>query len=164
MAKKKLLIYSHYYVPDTASTEQILKELAEGMLDTFDITIVCFVPSYLEIIENKYKTQPFYKENINGVKVIRICVPEFSKISKKSRIKNILSYFFGATKAVKMADNQDYIFSISPLPIFGGMIECYGKRKKYAEFRNLIYINERKVQKFAFNSEQIENMRVEEAA
>ena len=27
--KKKLLIYAHYYVPDVASTGQILKELAE---------------------------------------------------------------------------------------------------------------------------------------
>ena len=31
--KKKLLIYAHYYIPDTASTGQILRELAEGMLD-----------------------------------------------------------------------------------------------------------------------------------
>lgn len=39
MAKKKLLIYAHYYIPDTASTGQILRELAEGMLDKFDITV-----------------------------------------------------------------------------------------------------------------------------
>lgn len=29
--KKNLLIYAHYYIPDTASTGQILRELAEGM-------------------------------------------------------------------------------------------------------------------------------------
>ncbi len=39
--KKKLLIYAHYYIPDTASTGQILRELAEEMLDKFDITMVC---------------------------------------------------------------------------------------------------------------------------
>lgn len=38
--KKELLIYAHYYIPDTASTGQILRELAEGMLDKFDITII----------------------------------------------------------------------------------------------------------------------------
>jgi hypothetical protein len=32
MAKKKLLIFAHYYHPDTASTGQILKDQAEGML------------------------------------------------------------------------------------------------------------------------------------
>ena len=38
--KKNLLIYAHYYIPDTASTGQILRELAEGMLDKFDITVI----------------------------------------------------------------------------------------------------------------------------
>ena len=55
--KKNLLIYAHYYIPDTASTGQILRELAEGMLDKFNITVVCVVPSYLGTIEEKYKTQ-----------------------------------------------------------------------------------------------------------
>ena len=54
--KKNLLIYAHYYIPDTASTGQILRELAEGMLDKFNITVICVVPSYLGTIEDKYKT------------------------------------------------------------------------------------------------------------
>lgn len=99
MAKKKLLIYAHYYIPDTASTGQILRELAEGMLDKFDITVICVVPSYLGTVEDKYKTRKYYKEKINGVNVLRIRVPEFTKINKKSRVKNILSYFFGAMGA-----------------------------------------------------------------
>lgn len=41
--KKKILIYAHYYVPDTVSTGQILRELAEGMLDKFDITVAYLV-------------------------------------------------------------------------------------------------------------------------
>ena len=65
--KKNLLIYAHYYIPDTASTGQILRELAEGMLDKFNITVICVVPSYLGIIEDKYKTQKYYEEEINGV-------------------------------------------------------------------------------------------------
>ena len=58
--KKNLLIYAHYYIPDTASTGQILRELAEGMLDKFNITVICVVPSYLGTIEDKYKTQKYY--------------------------------------------------------------------------------------------------------
>src|SRR4051812_8860296 len=91
--KKKLLIYAHYYIPDVASTGQILKELAEGMLHAFDITIICVVPSYTGKVATGYKTKMFYKEEINGVKIIRIRVPEFSKGNKISRIKNILAYF-----------------------------------------------------------------------
>lgn len=110
MDKKKLLIYAHYYIPDTASTGQLLCELAEGMLKQFDITVICVVPSYLGIIEDKYKTQKYYEENINGVKVLRIRVPEFSKAKKTSRIKNIVAYFFGAIAATFKVEKQDYVF------------------------------------------------------
>ena len=134
MAKKKLLIYAHYYVPDTASTGQILRELAEGMLDKFDITIICVVPSYLGTIEDKYKKKKYYKENINGVKVLRIRVPEFSKANKKSRIKNIISYFFGAMSATFKVGKQDYVFSISQPPILGGLLGVWGKWVKRAKY------------------------------
>lgn len=134
MTKKKLLIYAHYYIPDTASTGQILRELAEGMLDKFDITVICVVPSYLGTIEDKYKTQKYYEENINGVKVLRIRVPEFSKTNKKSRIKNIISYFFGAMTATFKVGKMDYVFSISQPPILGGLLGVWGKWVKRAKF------------------------------
>lgn len=132
--KKKLLIYAHYYIPDTASTGQILRELAEGMLDKFDITVICVVPSYLGTIEDRYKTQKYYKEEINGVKVLRIRVPEFSKTNKMSRIKNILSYFFGAMSATFKVGKMDYVFSISQPPILGGLLGVWGKWMKHAKF------------------------------
>lgn len=134
MAKKKLLIYAHYYIPDTASTGQILRELAEGLLDQFDITVICVVPSYLGSIEDKYKTQKYYEEEINGVKVLRIRVPEFSKSNKKSRVKNIISYFFGAMRATFKVGKIDYVFSISQPPILGGLLGVWGKWIKHAKF------------------------------
>ena len=141
MAKKKLLIYAHYYIPDTASTGQILRELAEGMLDKFDITVICVVPSYLGTIEDKYKTQKYYEEEINGVKVLRIRVPEFSKTNKKSRVKNIVSYFFGAMGATFKVGKMDYVFSISQPPILGGECEiirgCHNRDKGTAENERL---------------------------
>lgn len=132
--KKNLLIYAHYYVPDVASTGQILRELAEGMLNTFDITVICVVPSYTGIIEKKYKTQKYYEEEINGVKVVRIRVPEFSKTNKISRIKNIIGYFFGAMSATFKVRKQDYVFSISQPPILGGLLGVWGKWVKHAKF------------------------------
>lgn len=132
--KKNLLIYAHYYIPDVASTGQIIKELAEGMLDIFNITIICVVPSYTGTIEKKYKKQKYYRENINGVNVIRIRVPEFTKNNKKSRIKNLISYFFGAILATFKAGKQDYIFSISQPPVLGGLLGVFGKWTKHAKF------------------------------
>lgn len=133
-SKKKLLIYAHYYVPDTASTGQILRELAEGMSDTFDITVICVVPSYLGTIEDKYKTRKYYFENINGINVLRIRVPEFSKTDKVSRVKNILGYFFGAMAATFKVGKQDYVFSISQPPILGGLLGVLGKWIKHAKY------------------------------
>lgn len=134
MNKKKLLIYAHYYIPDTASTGQILRELAEGILDEFDITVICVVPSYLGTIEEKYKTQKYYHEEINCVKVLRIKVPEFTKTNKVSRVKNILSYFFGAMGATFKVGKMDYILSISQPPILGGLLGVWGKWVKHAKY------------------------------
>lgn len=134
MGKKKLLIYAHYYIPDTASTGQILRELAEGMLDKFEITVICVVPSYLGTIEQKYKEHKYYKECINGVNVLRIRVPEFQKTNKMSRVKNILAYFFGAMVATFSVGKMDYVFSISQPPVLGGLLGVWGKWVKNAKF------------------------------
>lgn len=132
--KKRLLVYAHYYYPDVASTGQILKELCEGMKDVFDITVICVVPSYTGKIEDRYKTNKYYNENINGIKVIRVRVPEFSKSNKKSRILNLLAYFFRAIWATFKSGKQDYIFSISQPPILGGLLGVIGKYIKGAKF------------------------------
>lgn len=125
--KKKLLVYAHYYHPDVASTGQILKELCEGMLDEFDITLICTVPSYTGAVEERYKKENYYHENINGVKVVRVAVPEFSKENKKSRIKNLVAYSFRAVLATLKLPKQDYIFTISQPPILGGVLGVIGK-------------------------------------
>ncbi len=132
--KKRLLIYAHYYIPDTASTGQILRELAEGMLDTFDITVICVVPSYLGKVDKRYRTRKYYEEWINGVKVLRIRVPEFSKSDKVSRIRNILTYFFGAITATFKVGRMDYVLAISQPPILGGLLGVWGKWVKRAKF------------------------------
>ena len=125
--KKKLLIYAHYFYPDVASTGQILTELTEGMRDTFDITVICVVPSYSGTVEEKYKTKRMYIEEYKGMKVIRVRVPEFQKSNKISRIKNLVAYFLNALLATFKIEKQDYIFTISQPPILGGVLGVLGK-------------------------------------
>ena len=152
MDKKKLLIYAHYYAPDVASTGQILQDQAEGMKDEFDVTVISTVPSYTGVIEDKYKENKFYEEQINGVEVIRVPVPEFSKANKISRIKNLIVYFFNARKVTSQLGNYDYVFTISQPPIMGGMLGVYGKKKLHDDKGNhpkLIYCIQ------DFNPEQI---------
>lgn len=134
--KKRLLIYAHYYYPDVASTGQILTDLAEGLKDRFDITVICTVPSYDGKVARKYRTHKYYHENINGIKVIRVRVPEFRKSNKLSRINNITSYFFAAISATLRVGKTDYVYSISQPPIMGGVLGVIGSRLKKAK---LIY-------------------------
>ena len=132
--KKNLLIYAHYYIPDTASTGQIVRELAEGMLDKFNITVICVVPSYLGTVDDEYRKKKYFREKINGVNVLRVRVSEFSKTNKISRIKNILAYFFRAMFATFKVGKMDYVFSISQPPILGGLLGVWGKWMKKAKF------------------------------
>ncbi len=145
--KKNLLMYAHYYYPDVASTGQILTELAKGLAADFNVMVICTVPSYTGVIEDRYKTQRFYEEEINGVKVLRIRVPEFKKSNTLSRIRNIMRYYFGALSATKQVGPQDLIYTISQPPLLGGILGVYGKRKKRAK---LVY----NIQDF--NPEQME--------
>lgn len=153
-SKPHLLFYAHYYAPDKASTGQIIQDLAEGMLDTFRVTVISVVPSYLGVIEDKWKTQKYYFENINGVDVVRVRVPAFTKSSKKSRVKNILTYFFRAMKATGKVGRVDYVMSVSQPPILGGLLGVWGKIRlrsnngKRPHYRNLIYNHKNKVQNF----------------
>ena len=145
--KKNLLIYAHYYYPDVASTGQILTELAEGLNDTFHTTVICTVPSYTGRISQYYRKHKYYFENINGVDVLRIRVPEFRKSFALSRIFNIVSYFASAIAATFRVERQDYVLTISQPPVLGGILGVIGKRAKKAK---LIY----NIQDF--NPEQIQ--------
>lgn len=144
--KKKILIFAHYYAPDTASTGQILKDLAEGMKEEFDVTVICVVPSYDGKVRTEYRAKKYYLEELNGVKLIRVRVPEFSKSDKISRVRNITAYFFGALGASHKSGRQDYIFTISQPPILGGALGVISKWQKHGK---MIYCIQ------DFNPEQI---------
>ncbi len=126
---KKIIIYAHYYAPDVAATGQIIQDIAEELVRDFDVTVICTVPSYIGTIKEEYKKKKYYIEEINGVKLIRVSVPEFSKVSKFSRMRNLVAYLINARKATKIVGVQDYVFALSQPPIFGGVLGVYGKNK-----------------------------------
>ena len=154
--KKNLLIYAHYYYPDVASTGQILTELAEGLNDTFHTTVICTVPSYTGKISRYYRKHKYYFENINGVNVLRIRVPEFRMNFTPSRIYNILAYFVSAVFATFRVERQDYVFTISQPPILGGMLGVIGKWVKKAKLiYNIQDFNPEQVQAVDFSRNKL---------
>ena len=125
--KKKLLMYTNYFYPEVATTGQILTELAEGLSETFDVTVVCEVPSYAMPLEDKYKTQKYYYEEYKGIKVVRVRVPEVNKQSKLRRVKYILSYFFNCIGATRKLGKFDLVFTVTQPPVLGGILGTIGK-------------------------------------
>lgn len=154
--KKNLLIYAHYYYPDVASTGQILTELAEGLQESFHITVICTVPSYTGKVSQYYRKHKYYYENINGVDVLRIRVPEFRKDFAPSRIVNIVSYFFSAIAATFRVERQDYVFTISQPPVLGGLLGVIGKHLKRAKLiYNIQDFNPEQVKAVEFTSNKL---------
>lgn len=154
--RKNLLIYAHYYYPDVASTGQILTELAEGLKDSFHTTVICTVPSYTGKICQYYRKHKYYFENINGVDVLRIRVPEFRKNFALSRIVNITSYFISAFFATLRVERQDYIFTISQPPVLGGLLGVFGRKIKHAKMiYNIQDFNPEQVRAVDFTSNKL---------
>ncbi len=127
MEKRKLLLYAHYFYPEVASTAQILTELCEGLKNEYAITVLCSVPCYSGKIEEKYKKEKYFHEDYHGIHIIRVRVKEFSKANKKSRILNILSYFFRSIRATFKVGKQDVVFTISQPPVLGGILGNIGR-------------------------------------
>lgn len=124
---KKLLMYTNYFYPEVATTGQILTELAEGLSQTFEVTVICEVPCYAMPLENRYKSRRYYFEDYKGIRLVRVRVPEFSKESKMSRIKYILSYFFNCIGVTFKVGKFDCVFTCSQPPILGGLLGVIGK-------------------------------------
>jgi glycosyltransferase involved in cell wall biosynthesis len=127
LMKKKLLMYTNYFYPEVATTGQILTELAEGLASSFDVTVVCEIPSYAQEIEARYKTQKYYFEEHQGIKVVRVNVPEVNKKSKLSRVKYILKYFLNCILVTRKLGKFDLVFTVSQPPVLGGILGTIGK-------------------------------------
>lgn len=121
-------MYTNYFYPEVATTGQILTELAEGLSETFDVTVVCEVPSYAMPLEDKYKINKYYFEEYKGMKVVRVRVPEVNKQSKISRVKYILSYFFNCIGATRKLGKFDLVFTVTQPPVLGGILGTIGKK------------------------------------
>lgn len=132
--KKKILLYANYFYPEYASIAQILTELCLSLKETYDVTVICSVPCYTGVIEEKYKKQKYYYEELDGIKIVRVRVKDFVKSNKKSRVFHILSYFFNSIGATFKVGKQDIVFAVSQPPILGGLLGVIGKWIKHAKY------------------------------
>ncbi len=125
--KRKMLLYANYFYPELAATAQILTELCQGLKEYYDITVICSIPCYTGVIDDKYKKKKYYYEELDGIKIIRVRVKDFNKKSKRSRVFHILSYFFNSITATFKVGKQDIVYALSQPPILGGILGNIGR-------------------------------------
>lgn len=128
---KKLLIITHLFYPEVASTAQIYTDMAKYLSKDFDVTVICSVPCYVGKIEDKYKNGKIFFEQLDNIKIVRVAVSEYEKKNKISRIKHILSFYKNVKYAIRKMkkENYDVIFATSQPPFIGGMLGRYAKKK-----------------------------------
>lgn len=125
--KKQLVLYTNYFYPETASLAMLCKDLCDGLKDEFRITVICSVPCYTGVVDEKYQTQKYYYEDYDGISVIRVRVPGFDKQNKLSRVKNILACFVRSLLATGKAPKADYVLTESQPPVLGGLLGVFSK-------------------------------------
>lgn len=140
--RNTITLYTNYYHPDTASLAMLCRDLADGLKDEYDVTVICSVPCYDGSVDEKYRNAKYEKEEFEGYEIIRVGVPPFDKRNKKSRVKNILAFFFRAIGATWKADKADMIITESQPPILGGLIGVFAKWINILRFKKskMIYV------------------------
>ncbi len=129
---KKLLLITHLFYPEVASTAQIYTDMAKYLSNYYDVTVICSVPCYVGKIDDKYKGKKYFEENLDNIKSIRVSVEEYEKGKKITRINHILSFLKNSKKIIKMLKKKnkyDCIFATSQPPFIGGLLGQYAKKK-----------------------------------
>jgi colanic acid biosynthesis glycosyl transferase WcaI len=121
--KKKIVFVINYFYPDFASTGQLMTELCLELQHEFDIVVIAALPES----GKKDARAMLQSDKLEGIKIVRIKLPELNKRSKWSRVKYICSYFIMALVVLMKEKNTDIIFTISTPPIIGGFIGTLGK-------------------------------------
>ena len=144
--RKRILLYANYFFPDKSAMSRLMTDLASGLSDDFDVTVICSVPSYAGTIEAEYKEHRFYYDNDSNMNIIRVRVSENDKSSKIKRIRHILDYFFNAILATIKIGKCDLVYATTAPPILGGLLGLFGKIITRSKF---VYVIQ------DFNPEQI---------
>ena len=124
---KKIVFVINYFHPDYASTGQLMTELCMHIKDDFEITVIASHPGYSKDMYSGKSKQKIETEYWNGMKIVRVQLPQVNKRSKFSRMKYILQYFALANIALLKEKNVDLIYTISQPPVLGGLIGTIGK-------------------------------------
>lgn len=139
MNKKKILIHSLVFSPDSVSTAYIYKDIALGFKKAgYEVIVLTSTPHY-NIIKSSILNQPlkrklfgvFFESNFNGIKVIHIPLKKYKNTSL--RVASFIYWHFLSLIFGLCIKKIDFVLSPSP-PLSIGFISILIAKKNKAKF------------------------------
>ncbi|MHC4142207.1 MAG: glycosyltransferase family 4 protein [Planctomycetota bacterium] len=125
----RVVILNQYYVPDVASTGQLLSELADYLVgEGAHVNVITTQPSYGPP-ETRQRCPRVVEEN--GIRVVRMWSTRFTKDSPVGRTINSLTFLVQLTARLlfRMKRGEVFLYTTNPpyLGVIGGIITLFRK-------------------------------------
>lgn len=117
--KKKLLLFTGGYYPGNTDTAENMTEIAEGLSETMDVTVISPVSPGQSNRAGGGRLRRYGKEYRNGVAVLCVRAPFFGE---KNRIAGWIGsgiFFCCGISAAWKAGKQDYVYAASRPAVLG---------------------------------------------
>ena len=127
-----ILILTEAFPPEIRSASHLLYELAESLVEKgFKVTVVTRFPKdYIDKIEKKYNGKLFFREKMDGIKVIRL--NSFSFLRHIPLIRGLSQFILSGLLVIGgiISGRQDIILAYSPPLPLGISAYLLGKIKR----------------------------------
>ena len=131
-----ITVLTEYFHPEEASTAQLLTELATGLTERFDVSVVTGYPNYHEGDQSRSVPK---QEVYEGVDVRRVRATRFDKDAVPLRVVNWLSFVCLALgHLLGRRDRSDAVLVLSNPPILP-LVAWVNKRVRGTPYAYLVY-------------------------
>ena len=124
----KILALTKYFPPEIGTASHLFFELCETLVQFgHQVSVITSIPWYnLEDVDDRYKKRLFLRENIDGIKVIRIANPPLPEGTIKLKAGHLLvPPMFGL--GLLTEERHDVVIAYSPPLLMGLTAYLYSK-------------------------------------
>jgi colanic acid biosynthesis glycosyl transferase WcaI len=126
----KLLCLAYYFPPEIGSGPHLPYELCESLARRgHDVSVVTGFPRYhVEVMPSKYRRHMFFREEMGGVKVFRVNVPNTCTKQRYLRgaTQQVIPWLY-ALRAMRL-EKPDVVFTITPPLALGQAARLVARR------------------------------------
>ena len=127
----RILFLSHYFPPEVnAPASRTYEHCKQWVKDGHDVTVVTCAPNHPRgIVYAGYRNRLYFREEVEGIKVIRLWTYVTANEGIVKRTLNYVSYMFATIIAAPFLPSADVVLSTSP-QFFNGLAGYFVSRMK----------------------------------